>query len=303
MGPLQPLWAGLAPTLGLQFMVGFLPTFLILIFRFCFTLKDDAWAQQMLQTWYFAFMVVFVILVTAIGGSMFEFLDTMVEKPLAMFGLLAKTMPFATHFYMNYLALQWATHGMILMRYVPLTKWFLAKGVGFDEETARQMSEPEDQDYYGIGSRSARFSINLSIGIIYGTMSPPINLLCFIEFFICRVCYGYLLPFAESKKPDLGGVFWVHKLKHVFVGCMIYAVVMTGVLLGRASTNGPGLLVAPSIFYVLHSMRTFERAFCWERLPFEELKKEKSPGSQSPPTAQKKRMGEYVQPWMEAITK
>ena len=165
------------------------------------------------------------------------------------------------------------------------------------------MSEPEDQDYYGIGSRSARFAINLCVGIIYGTMSPPINLLCFIEFLICRVVYGYLTPFAETKKPDLGGVFWVHKLKHVFVGCMIYSIVMTGVLLGRATTNGPGLIAAPSIFYVMHSMRTFERAFCWEKLPFDELKNGKSAGSQSQPTVQKKAIGEYVQPWMAAITK
>merc|ERR1719506_3370346 len=92
MGPLQPLWAGLAPTLGLQFMVGFLPTFLILIFRFCFTLKDDVWAQQILQNWYFVFQVVFVILITAIGSSTKEFMQTMAEQPFEVFALLGRTM-------------------------------------------------------------------------------------------------------------------------------------------------------------------------------------------------------------------
>merc|ERR1719171_1212181 len=107
----------------------------------------------------------------------------------------------------------------------------------YDDETARGMSEPEDQDYYGIGSRSCRMSINLCIGIIYGTLSPPINLLAFVEFLVCRVIYGYLLPFAESRKADLGGVFWVQSLRHVFVGNLIYCFVMTGVLFGRAANH------------------------------------------------------------------
>ena len=33
MGPLQSLWQGVAPTLGLQVMVAFLPTLLILVFQ------------------------------------------------------------------------------------------------------------------------------------------------------------------------------------------------------------------------------------------------------------------------------
>merc|ERR1719171_2023061 len=141
----------------------------------------------------------------------------------------------------------------------------------YDDETARGMSEPEDQDYYGIGSRSCRMTINACIGIVYGTLSPPINLLTFIEFLICRVIYGYLLPFAETKKPDLGGVFWVQQLRHLFFGNIIYCIVMVGVLLGRATTNGPAIIAAPSLFYVVWSMRRFERAYLWEKLPMKEL--------------------------------
>merc|ERR1719171_2300615 len=121
----------------------------------------------------------------------------------------------------------------------------------YDDETARGMSEPEDQDYYGIGSRSCRMTINLCIGIIYGTLSPPINLLTFIEFLICRVTYGYLLPFAETKKADLGGVFWVQQLRHVFIGNIIYCVLMTAILFGRAANHGPGIVASCGIVYIV----------------------------------------------------
>ena len=98
------------------------------------------------------------------------------------------------------------------------------------EEDALKAAEPEDQDYYGIGSRSARFTINMGLGIVYGTLCPPMNLLCWLNFFFCRLFYGYLIPFAETKKPDLGGPFWVEQLKHLFVGNIPYCIVMCGVL-------------------------------------------------------------------------
>merc|ERR1719335_1372295 len=174
---------------------------------------------------------------------------------------------------MNFLVLQWVTHAMILMRYVPLSK-FKAWSVLFPEEEAREMSEPEDQDYYGLGSRSARFTINLVIGIVYGTLSPPINLLVFINFAVCRLLYGYLIPFAETKKADLGGPFWVAQLEHLFIGNIIYCICMIGVLSGRATTMGPAFIAMPSLLYVIWSFRRFKTAFSWEKLAFQDVAKE-----------------------------
>jgi len=287
-GPLASLWEGLAPTLGLQIMVAFLPTILLLIFRSFFILKADAWSQTRLQKYYFWFQIVFVILITAIGDSVVEFTTTIFTDPIAVFGMLAETMPHATHFYMNFLVLQWTTHAMNLLRYVALSKFLGFRNI-YEEEEAREKSEPEDQDYYGLGSRSARFTINMVIGIVYSTLSPTVALLAWMNFACCRLFYGYLIPFAETKKPDLGGVFWVTSLEHVFIGNCIYCVLMTGVLFGRAPTPIPGMMVAPTIFYVIWSLGRFKEAFSWENLPFEVV---------AEPTEVKKRLmtGEYVQP-------
>merc|ERR1719195_1035611 len=114
---------------------------------------------------------------------------------------------------------------MNLTRYFPLIKYQAFSKI-YGEEDARGMAEPEDQDYYGIGSRSARFTINMVIAIVFGTLCPWISPLAFINFAACRLYYGYLIPFAETKKPDLGGVFWVHMLKHLHIGSLIYILVM-----------------------------------------------------------------------------
>ena len=100
----------------------------------------------------------------------------------------------------------WATHAQGLMRHVMLVKFLSFKRIMPDDD-ALKMAEPEDQDYYGIGSRSARFTINMVPGIVYGTRCSPINFLCWANFYFCLLFYGYLIPFAETKEPDLGGKF------------------------------------------------------------------------------------------------
>jgi len=249
-------------------MMAFLPTMLVLIFRGCFTLYDDLKAQWVLQNWYFIFMVVFILLVTAISGSIFEFMKLCAENPFSIPQYLGDTMPFATHFYMNYLMTQWVTHGMNLTRYVYLAKFIVFRRIYDDEEVVRELSEPEDQDYYGIGGRSARWTIMMCIGIIYGTLCPPMIVLCLINFVLVRIVYGYLMTFAEGRKGDMGGDCWVSCLQHLYVGLVIYVVVMSGVLYGRSDSNIPSLITAASLFHVLSSKYEFAHNFRWKHLPY-----------------------------------
>jgi len=286
MGPLQPFWVGLAPTLGLQIMVAFLPTFLILIFRCFFTLYDDNRAQHKLQNWYFVFQVTYVILVTSISSNIVTFVKTAVTNPFALPLVFGQTMPSATHFYCNFIVLQWFSHAMNITRYIPLIKFLIFRRM-YSEKEAADMAEPEDQDYYGIGSRSARHVINLLIGIIFCTLCPPITVLVWMNFILCRVVYGYLIIFAETKKPDLGGEFWVTKLKHVYVGLVIYVALMAGVLYGRSEEKLPATFVGIAIIQVAWSYSRFLSKFEWEKLPFSEIVKVTEAAEQD---------GQYVQP-------
>merc|ERR1719379_368053 len=114
----------------------------------------------------------------------------------------------------------------------------------FGPAVAVKKSEPEDQDFYGLGGRSARFAFMLSLTLAFCSLSPLINILGFINFWMCRKCYGYLCVFCETRKPDLGGVFYVEQLTHVMEGLFIYIILMTGVLLERDQTVWPGVVCA-----------------------------------------------------------
>mmetsp|Transcript_734 Transcript_734/g.1374 ORF Transcript_734/g.1374 Transcript_734/m.1374 type:complete len:782 (-) Transcript_734:114-2459(-) len=270
LGPLQPVWGAIAPTLGLQIMVAFLPTFLRLIFHQCFPLPSTAEEQAMLQNWYFVFQVVFVILVTAIGPSLWDVMVAIATQPFSVFEILGDTMPDATHFYMNFLVLQWAAHFSNLTRSVQLFKYLFFVRL-YEPAQAKDMAEPEDQDYYGIGGRSARFSLVLSIALVYCSLCPLVTVLAGINFGICRIFYGYLLVFAEKPKPDLGGVFWVAQLKHIQHILIIYVILMVGVLSQRAENWGPAVVVTPALIFLFKSFARFHTAYDWEFLSFSEL--------------------------------
>jgi len=266
----ERLLGGVLASAAITLFMSFLPTILMLIFDTFYSLKAGRWAQHRLQIWYFWFQIIFVLLVTAVGSSLWDTILTLVNHPTLIFELLANRLPTTTHFYLNFMCMQWFIHGLNLTRYINLSK-FKALSVIVEEQRAKELSEPEDQDYYGMGARSARFTLNLVIALVYCSLCPLITVITGINFLICRVVYGYLLVFAEDRKPDLGGHFWVTQLQHVQYGLCIYVVLMVGVLSSRAATLGPTVVAAPAFIYLVRSYFRFHSEFQWEYMPFEEF--------------------------------
>lgn len=264
------LWVGLMGSFGLTFFMSFLPTFLVMIFSGFFALRAEAWRQHRIQQWYFYFLVLFVLLVTAVGDSLFMQARNLAEHPFEIFQILAKTLPSATHFYLNYVCMQWGAHAMNMLRYINLAKFFAFKQV-CSIERSRSMAEPEDQDYYGMGSRSARHTLILTVGLVFCTLTPLMTIVVFVNCFLTRAFYSYLMVYAETKKPDLGGMFWVTQLRHVQQGLVIYILLMTGVLLQRAESDFPAIIAASSFFFWLPTYIRFVHKFRIESLPLKDL--------------------------------
>jgi hypothetical protein len=269
---------GTLQTIGLTIMMSMLPTFLVWVFQATYTLKADRWAQIQIQIYYFWFLVLFVLLTTSVGSNLTATLSTLAESPFEVFSLLAEMMPVTTHFYLNYVILQPVTHAMNLMRYINLTKFIIFRKY-VDEDKAHEMAEPEDQDYYGIGSRSARFALMLLIGLVFGTICPLMNLVTLYNFICCRFIYGYLIPFQENRKDDMGGVHWCIQINHMQLGLLIYLVMMTGILAERAETLAPCIISACSFLWWAIMYRYFHSTLRWEKLPYVEIVKDYKPMS------------------------
>lgn len=257
-------------TLALTLFMSLLPSVLMFIFHQFFRISSHNLRQHELQIWYFWFLIIFVVLVTAIGSSLLGFVRQIAQEPLSIFRTLAVSMPSASHFYLSWMVMQWATHGTALARLANLGK-FMGLRALYGDEKAKALSEPEDQDYYGMGGRSARFTLNMVIAVVYCSLTPLIVPLTFLNFAISRLVYSYLFAFAETRKPDLGGVFYVTQLEHLQYGLLLYVVLMIGLLGQRAPGLGPMLVVVPCLWRLWCDRRHLQRALQWEALPYEEV--------------------------------
>jgi len=293
VGVFQPLWALYAPTLGLLIFLSFIPTVLIRIFELMFNFQTEIVNQQQLQIYYFWFMFFFVVLVTAVGSSFKQFGEALLEDPLHFPLVLADKLPATSHYYLNFIASQWLTHGLNLTRYIQISKYLGFRKI-WDDEDARRMAEPEDQDYYGMGSRSARFTTNMLIVLVFGIISPFMGVLGWINFFLCRLIYGYLVVYAESRKTDSGGVFYVKQLEHTYFGLFIFTLLMTGIFSKRSPTSIPITCAVSSFLFLFWSWRKF-KLVAWVNLPWSQL-------VEIPEAKHREATGgDYVQPELQTL--
>eukprot|EP00439_Symbiodinium_sp_Y106_P052054 s2947_g6.t4 len=247
----QSVMEGIFATLLLSVFMAFLPSTLHVIIASTFTLNSKAQSQLFLQQWYFWFQVIFVLLVTAIGTSLWQRFADVLTSPTSVVLDLAGSLPNTSTFYMSYIILQWSVSVLNILRYQNLLKFFAWTAVS-EEARAKELSEPEDPDYYGIGSRSARLNVVLAIALVFSLVAP-IALWCgFVYFLINRLVFSYLVVFAETAKPDLGGYFWAQQLRHVQLTLPIFVVVMSGCLWTKPY-GGPGIFALLSLAEVGNS--------------------------------------------------
>lgn len=279
----QSLMTSIISPLALTAFMSVLPAVLHCIFDGFFLFKSQAAAQANMQKWYFAFLIGLVLVSTCLVRSLLMALPQVLVHPSSAVSLVLMTIPRCSHFYVAYICMQWSSHALDMLRHAQLCKFVVARKMYGTAGEAHKMSEPEDGDYHGIGMRTARLSSEMAIGIVFCTFCPLITVVVLIDLFINRLVYGYLLVFQETKKADLGGVFWVTQLRLLYFSLTVYAGIMTVVLLELMRTEQaslvtrllPGALAGLAFLYVVYSWHHFGTALKWEKLPVTELLRDK----------------------------
>jgi hypothetical protein len=262
---------GLLASTILTLILSFLPSILMFVFYRFFQLKADIWAQEKLHFWYFWFLMTFVVLITALGNSLISTIQTVALSPSTICRLLAEEMPTTTHFYMKYVVVNCFMNGCNLTRTWELVKFLLYRYTYGSDDEAKRWIEPEDQEFFGIGGRTARQTILMVIHVIFCSLAPIMTLFTILTFILARLIFPYMFAYAETRKADLGGVFWVKQMMHLQYAVFIYMLLMLGVLSERADTWKPFCVAAsvslPIWVYWIHNFRKLR----WESLPFEEI--------------------------------
>lgn len=255
---------GVLATLSLKIMLAFIPAILLKIGRSFQKPVSQSSSQLQLQKTYFAFLVIFVLLVTSFAQGLITTLLYVAQQPAAIVPLLAKSLPLTSRFYVNYVVLGWLSCSCELLRPGPLVM-YLSFREFMSEHDARCCAE---EDSVLMGTRVARSTFMLVITLVFCSICPVVLLAAAVYFLIERLSHGYLMLSAEPRQGDAGGELFVQALKQVHTGLLIYVLLMIGVL----GSNGFefGLLLVPILFMVSWSLLSLE-SFLWPCLPLNQV--------------------------------
>merc|ERR1719468_171631 len=111
----------------------------------------------------------------------------------------------------------------------------------------------------------------MTISLVFLQCTPYVCVAGTLWFFFAGYVYRWLVLYSETKKPDLGGVFWDQALKHLYFSLALYQLVMVAILLDSPWGSGiPATLVmACGVWLVVQYARHNE--IVWEYLPFETI--------------------------------
>merc|ERR1719327_744840 len=133
-----------------------------------------------------------------VGRSLLITAVTFAEAPAQKLNLLAQSLPGASHFYIQYVSLEWFSTSFQLMRHgVFFGFWFGRIFKSMEPTAAKRQSEPENQAFFGMGTRLGHCVLVTTIALVLCTCSPIINAFAIVSLSIGRVVYTYLLVNVE----------------------------------------------------------------------------------------------------------
>mmetsp|Transcript_96404 Transcript_96404/g.171372 ORF Transcript_96404/g.171372 Transcript_96404/m.171372 type:complete len:861 (+) Transcript_96404:76-2658(+) len=264
-------WEGLSSEVALTIILSLVPTVLCLIFYGCWQLVSASNIQVYLQRWYLYFLIVQTVLAGVFGTSFSGVALSFILDPASLLDNFASNIPIYSHFWTSFLLIEFGTHCLQITRYSAMFKYGLYK-LFYNEETAHGLTEPEAQDYNGVGARYARFTYQFALFAVYSVISPLAALVAgFMNFMASRIIYGYLFVYAEVRKPDMGGVMFVTALDHLQQLLLLFILIMTAVARAEAETHAPAFFTASSTIPLLYYYYKFKFDLRWELLEFWEL--------------------------------
>merc|ERR1719469_1667944 len=111
-----------------------MPLIFALIINKFFRVSSSSQVQSYLQTWHTAFLFIFVVVVTGVGGRLLHSTVHILLRPMLFIEMLVVTLPKFVTFYLTYLLVQSAIEGFALVRPFNLAKFLAFRPIYGEEE-------------------------------------------------------------------------------------------------------------------------------------------------------------------------
>ncbi|KAG8794642.1 hypothetical protein FRC12_022951 [Ceratobasidium sp. 428] len=245
--------SGVLPPVGLAILMMLLPIVLRLLARFE-GIPRRTGLELSLMTRYFIFQVVHGFLIVTISSGIIAALPGLLNNPGSIATTLAQKLPEASTFFLTYAILQGlAGSAGGLLQAVPLILYYVKLYIlGSTPRSIYNIKYSLRSVAWG--TLFPAMSLITVIGITYSIISPIINGLICVSFFLFYQVWKYLFlwQMGQPEAGDTGGLFFPKAMQHVFVGLYIQQICMAALFfLARDQNNKPSAIPQGALMVAL----------------------------------------------------
>ncbi|KAK6364230.1 uncharacterized protein PV06_02523 [Exophiala oligosperma] len=221
------LVTGLLPTILLAVLMALVPIFCALLAKLAGEPTLSA-IELRTQSWYFAFQVVQVFLITTFTSAATSVTTQIIQNPGSAPTLLATNLPKASNFYISYFILfGLAQAALQLLNIVPLLMYTLVGGL-LDSTPRKKYNRYISIPGLGWGSTYPKFTLLGVIAITYACIAPLVLGFATIGFCLLYLMFRYNFLFVMGNKTDLKGEGYSKALKHMMIGVYLASICLIG---------------------------------------------------------------------------
>ncbi|KAH9485237.1 hypothetical protein JR316_0002144 [Psilocybe cubensis] len=267
-------WVCKAPTIARGLIEGVLPPLLlaILFALLPFILKALAWYECIpryslisvsVYRRFYLFLLIHGFLIVTLTSGITNAVEAIIKNPTETVQELSSRLPGASVFFLTYMVTQGlAGAGSALVQLAPLAlhylrKWFLGRTPRQAYEVTFKMPSAD------FGTLLPRLSLLATITFAYSVLSPLINLLALITYWMFYLAWKFLLTqvFDQPDEKETGGLYFPMAVNNLFVGLYIEQICLACLLFLKVSSAGVTALVEAIFMLILLVITACAHAF------------------------------------------
>jgi hypothetical protein len=228
---------GLLPAVMLAVLMALVPIFCRLMAKLAGYITYSQ-IELKCQSWYFAFQVVQVFLITTLSSAVTTVIDDVLDNPGSVLPLLAENLPKASNFYISYFILLClsAAAGTLLniggfVVVVLLGRILPGKTPRKIFDKLTKMSAP------GWGSEFPKWTNLGVIAITYSGIAPLVMGFATVGFCLVYVAFRYNFLYVYETHIDTKGAAYQKAMKQLLTGCYLSELCLIGLFAISTADN------------------------------------------------------------------
>ncbi|KAG8922564.1 hypothetical protein FRC02_011782 [Tulasnella sp. 418] len=189
---------------------------------------------------YFLFLIIHGFLIVTLSSGLTAAIPQILQNPGSIVESLAQRMPDASIFFLTYVTVTgMAGAAAALLQLVPLVLYFVHRWlVGDTPRSAygKTFVMPKAD----FGTILPRISLVAAIGLAYSIISPVINGLALLSFFLLWLAWKFLFTwvFDQPDAQETGGLYFPLAISNLFVGLYIEQICLAGLFFLATDEHG-----------------------------------------------------------------